>query len=104
MQRWTVRLATLMPTFSNSPRIRSAPPQAIVGRHLFDQRDRLHRNLRFAGSRVRFSPPEEAEALAMPAQDRLRFDDDEGIFPASPSAGEHDKEGAVCRREARPFD
>ncbi len=44
-----------------------------------------------------FPFPEQAEPLAVSADDRLGLDDDKGVFPAWPQAGKEDPEHAVER-------
>ncbi len=40
----------------------------------------------------------------MPAQERVRLDDQEGILPRAHAAGQQDQERTVTSGQARPFD
>ena len=46
--------------------------------------------------------PVEPEPLSVPADDGLRLDDDEHLFPAAPSAAEHGPEGSIKVGEGWP--
>ena len=50
-----------------------------------------------------FPFPEQAEPLAVPADDRLGLDDDKGVLPAWPQAGKEDPEHTVERTKPRPW-
>ena len=50
-----------------------------------------------------FPFPEQAKPLAVPADDCLGLDDDQGILPAWPQAGKDDSEHAVERTKPRPW-
>jgi len=57
------------------------PPQSIVPCHLLDQRHGLSGYLRFGCSRPRFVLPEKSKSLAMPLEQRLWLDNEQGVFP-----------------------
>src|SRR5258708_36113529 len=80
-----------MPSLSNSPRIRSAPKTAIVPCHLFHQGHGLRGDPWFGRSCPRYVLPKEFEALAMPPQQRLWLNDDEGLFPGPHHACQQDQ-------------
>ena len=50
-----------------------------------------------------FPFPEQAEPLAVSADDRLGLDDDKGVLPAWPQAEKEDPEQAVERTKPRPW-
>src|SRR6185503_15105664 len=84
MYFWIVRLLTLIPTLSNSPRMRSAPhsrPRAAMSRMSSivsgGSGDLWRRRLPTARS----SPPEQTEAGTMPTQVGLRLDDADRATP-----------------------
>ncbi len=57
-----------------------------------------------AGSQLILSAfPEQAEPLAVPADDCLGLDDEKGILPAWPQARKEDPEHAVERTKPRPW-
>ena len=71
-------------------------PSRIVGAHAADEVDVLARNLGPADLLgARLPAPIEFEALAVPSDDGLRFDEDEGCLPAVPESGEPHPEGAI---------
>ena len=77
-------------------------PSRIVSAHAPDEVDVFARNFGpadFLGSRL--PAPIEFEALAMPSDDGLRLDDDEGLLPAVPDSGEPHPEGAIAGAEPR---
>ncbi len=47
--------------------------------------------------------PEEAEACAAPAHDRIGLDDDQRVTPLGPEPANDDPEGAVADADARPL-
>src|SRR5579875_2418789 len=58
-------------------------PRPVGARYLLDQRDRLRRDARATsrGDALRATTPEEAEEVAMPAQQGVGLHDDEGLPP-----------------------
>jgi hypothetical protein len=61
-------------------------PERILAAHLSDQLAHLFGNRWPAGLAVtNFPCPEQAEALAVPGNDGLRFDDDQGRSPIAPN-------------------
>jgi hypothetical protein len=75
-------------------------PQAVIRRHLLDERRGLRRQLRLGRGRSRLALPEEAEALPMPPQHRLRLYDDQGLRPGAELAGQQHDDPAVEHGEA----
>src|ERR1700758_4946178 len=65
-----------MPTLRSSPWIRGAP-QSGLARLIF--RTNFERDLRSAAARARLPPSEQAKTGPMPADDRLRLDDQQGV-------------------------
>jgi hypothetical protein len=51
-----------------------------------------------------FEFPEKAKTLAMPAEERLRFDDEQSILPVLDATGEEDEPEAVGLRNGRLID
>ena len=79
-------------------------PSRIVYAHAADEVDVLARNLGpsdLLGSRL--PAPIEFEALAVPSDDCLRFDEDEGRLPAVPESGEPQPEGSIGGSEPGTF-
>ncbi len=56
-------------------------PETVVARHLLDQRNRLGWDLGLALRRVRLLLPEQTKTGAMPAEERVRFDAEQRLFP-----------------------
>jgi len=79
-------------------------PERILGRQPPDQGDGLRRERRAARPRARLPSPERAEARVVPAQQRLRLDDEEGLPPGAGPAGEQHQERAIRRRRGRALD
>src|ERR1051325_10525579 len=80
MYFWIVRLLTLIPIFSSSPRMRSAPHKPAARRHVADQLDRRARQRRRL-ARARSAPPKPPEPGAMPTQNGLGLDQDDDAPP-----------------------
>ena len=73
-------------------------PESIVCCHLLDQADCLGREPRLARAGFRFVLPEHTEELTMPAQKRLRLDEEERLFPGPNHSGEkHQEHRSVFR-------
>jgi len=80
-------------------------PGAISGSHFADQRDRFVRYLRLGRRcRSRFPAPEQAKALAMPAQHGLGLDDQQRLTPEANPTGQDDEERPINRGAARASD
>jgi hypothetical protein len=62
----------------------------------------LLRDRRSPGTTLRDGSPIEAEALAVPANHRLRFHDDKDLLPARPEPEQSDPEGTIQRCERGP--
>jgi len=58
-------------------------PEGILGRHGRDEGDRLHRNRWPADLRPRPPPPEDTEAMAMPAKQSSWLDNDQHLAPGA---------------------
>ncbi len=69
--------------------------ESVVCCHLLDQADRLGRKPRLSRVRLRFVLPEHTEELTMPAQQRLRLDEEESLFPGSDHPGQQHQEKPV---------
>ena len=54
-------------------------PKRVGEAHLQDQLANVARDLRSAAARARLPAPEQAEPRAMPADNRLRFDDHQAV-------------------------
>jgi len=78
-------------------------PQPIRGGQLPDQRDRLGRNLGAACLlyRSRLLPPVPTEQIAMPAQERVGLDDQQGLLPGPDATSEQHQERPIGRGAAR---
>ncbi len=74
-------------------------PQPILLRHPLDQRDGSRRESGTATAVARFELPEETESLTMPAQEGVRFDDEERILPVFDATGEEDEPEPIGWRE-----
>ena len=79
-------------------------PEWILGCHSPDQGDRFRRERRAARPWARLPPPKCPEARAMPAQQRLRLDDEKDPPPDADPAGEQHQERAIRRRHGRVLD
>lgn len=66
-------------------------PQLIVLGHLLDQSDRVRGECAASAPMARLELPEEAKSLAMPAQERVRLEDEGGVFPMLDAAGQQDQ-------------
>jgi hypothetical protein len=98
-----VRLQTRIPTLSNSPRIRSAPKTAVVPGHLLNQGHGLCGEHWFRRCCSGLVFPVELESLAMPAQQRLWLNNEEGLLPGSCHSGQKHEEHAVHPGTGRSF-
>lgn len=83
MYFWIVRLLTRMPSLRSSPRIRSAPPLAILGGYRDDQRPGLFWQSRLGRSSRGLGLPDQVNALTVPAQESLRLNEQERLLPAA---------------------
>jgi hypothetical protein len=70
-------------------------PQRILSRHFPDQLTNLHVDLRTADRNLRLPSPVELEALSMPFDDGLRFDDDQNLPPILPELRENHPEESI---------
>lgn len=82
--------------FSPEP---GSTPQSIVLRHLLNQGDGLSAQSGTAAASPRFELPEDAEALAMPAQQSLALKDQQGLFPMGEARHQEEKPEAVSAGE-----
>src|SRR3954468_5770378 len=74
-------------------------PQWISQRHRPNQRTDVSRHGGPADASATLPRPEQAEASAMPCDDRLRLHDDERRAPVCPDARQPDPEASVNRSE-----
>jgi hypothetical protein len=84
--------------------MRSAQKTTIICRHVLDQDDRLRREPRLSRMRPRCALPEQAEELTMEAEDGLRLDNEEGLFPCSDHPGQKYQEEPIPLPVCRSFD
>src|SRR5260370_28524971 len=91
-----------MTILSNPPPTRSHPKTAIVSCHLFHQGHGLRGDPWFGRSCPRYVLTKEFEALAMPPQQRLWLNDDEGLFPVPHHSCQQDQEHPVRLGTRRP--
>jgi hypothetical protein len=77
-------------------------PEPSLARHPLDQGDHVRRDARLPGARGRPPPPDETEPGAVPAQQRRRLHDLQGLAPRPDAAGQEDEERPIGRRDARP--
>jgi len=75
-------------------------PEAVLSGHLLDQGDGFVRYPRAPTPVAGLEPPEQPETLAMPAKQRIGFDDKEGFLPPPGPAGEEDEPRAIGWCEA----
>ena len=78
-------------------------PRWILPRHAANQLTGFKFHLRPTNFYSRLPSPVESEALPVPANDRLRFDDQEHALPARPESGEPGPENAVASSKPRPL-
>ncbi len=71
-------------------------PEWVITCHLSDEIDLLLRDLRPARSVSTLPSPEDSEALPMPADESVRFDDPRGVPPGLEKANEEAQEESVC--------
>ena len=75
-------------------------PEAILSGHLLDQGDGF---VRYPGAPTPVAglePPEQPETLAMPAQERIGLEDEDGFLPMPDPADEEDEPEAIGWGEA----
>jgi hypothetical protein len=99
-----VRLQTRMSSFSNSPRIRSAHKTPILHCHFLDQSHGFCGDLWFGRSGSGLVVPVELESLAMPAQERLRLNNEERLLPCTRRSSEQDQDHPIRLCASRSFD
>ena len=79
-------------------------PFWVVTRHAPDEVDVLARDARSAYlGRSRLPTPKYLEALTMPCDDRLGFDDDQGTIPSRPDPAESDPQEPVAGSKSSTF-
>ena len=79
-------------------------PARVRGRQPAEQRDRLRRERRAPRPRARLPSPARPEARAVPPQQRLRPDEEQGLPPGADPAREQHQERAIRRRHHRALD
>ncbi len=93
----------LQPEFEQFTADAPGTPAAILHRHALDQGDRVLVKPRLATGSLGFMPPEEFEPAPVPFKQRVRLDNQQHLFPARQTAGQHDQQTAVQRREGWVF-
>jgi hypothetical protein len=71
----------------------------ILVRHLLNQRDSFRVQFGTPTAITRFEFPEQSKTLAMPAQERVGFEDEEHISPILHATGEKDEPEAIGLRQ-----
>jgi len=79
-------------------------PQAVLLSHLLDQGDGFACYPWAPAPEAGFELPEQPEALAMPAQESVRFEDKEGCLPTPDTTDKEDEPQATRLGEARFLD
>ena len=79
-------------------------PELVVCCHLFDQGNRLGRELWFSRARPGFVLPEHAEELTMPAQKCFWLDKEERLFPGPSHPGQEHQKKPICFPANGTFD
>jgi hypothetical protein len=77
-------------------------PQRILSRHFPDQLTNLLIDLRTADRRLGLPSPIELEALPVPSDDGLRFDNDQDLPPLLPELRENHPEESILPTQLRP--
>src|SRR5262247_446711 len=77
-------------------------PQRILSRHFPDQLPNLLVDLRTADRSLRLPSPIELEALPVPFDNGLRFDNDQDLPPILPESGENHTEESISPMQLRP--
>src|SRR5262245_25218177 len=93
------KVETEMAEFRLDPR---RSPKRVFERHPLDQLTNLLVDLRTSDRSLRLPSPIELEALPVPSDDGLRFDDDQDFPPILPDLGENHPEEAIPPMELRP--
>jgi hypothetical protein len=70
-------------------------PEAVLPGHLLDQGDRFRCDPRAPTPVAGLEPPEQPEILAMPAQERIGLEDEDGFLPTLDPTGEEDEPEAI---------
>lgn len=84
-----------MPSLSNSPRMRSAPPQWILMGHLANQTDGLGGYPRLSLNGLGFESPKQSKAVSMPAKQCRRLNDEQDLTPSPCDFGEQKQAQAI---------
>ncbi len=71
---------------------------------MLNQRDEFWRKTRTTRAGTTLEPPEELEPRTMPAEERLRLENEEGLLPGWEAAGEEQEGEAVPAGQARFVD
>jgi hypothetical protein len=74
-------------------------PQPILPCHLLDEGDGFRSEFRTTTVVKRFEFPEQSETLAMPTEESIGFEDEQGILPILDATGEEDKPEAIRFRK-----
>ena len=101
---WMVRLLTVMPSFSSSPRMRSAPQSR------FSWAKRLMSAIVTGGDAwlqlflLRLAAPIQAKQVPMPTQQSVGLDNVQGLLPEPGAASQKNETRAVGRGQLWPLD
>ena len=79
-------------------------PGDVFRSHLADQGDDIGRDPGLRRLGFGLAAPDQAEQLAMPSEERIRLDDEEGLFPEGRRSGQQKKPESVSIAELRAFD
>ena len=93
-----------MPSFASSPCTRGSSPERVGPAHVPYQLTYFGSDAWSSGPTPSALPsPISSEPTTVPADDRLRFHDDEDALPVSPDSAQQHPKPAVDLREPRPF-
>ena len=92
-----------MSSLRSSPWIPGRTPQRVGEAHFTDQPTHFERQLWSASARWRLLSPEQAKTRTVPADDRLRLDDHQGVHNARRNPIEADKNEAIEILKASRF-
>jgi hypothetical protein len=98
----TVRLATRIPSFTSSPRMRSAPQESVLHGKPLDEHDGVS-GQPCGALRLRFPSPEEAEPFAVPTQEGLWLHKQHRVSPSIHDPCKDDEQPPLVTRELGRF-
>ena len=79
-------------------------PEHVVFGHRLDKRDDLRRESRRLTTEPGLSSPDNLEEISMPAQHRLRLDDEHGAAPCAGEGGDGEQDEAIEARQLGSLD